>query len=783
MVRGATGNVEARRRLGDCRRRHAGAIFVVGATAVAVQLTCGQTAMAQQTTNSTNGEGARDAEAASSQKPTSAKQSASRNGTASLATVVVSARKKLERAQDVPVSVSSLNAQSLIDQNKTSLQDFFSEVPGVNLAASDRGTSQVSLRGITTGGTANPTTGITVDDSPFGASLQSIGGGANIPDFDPSDLARIEVLRGPQGTLYGASSLGGLIRYVTVPANPYNFQARVELDGSSTEHGGLGFGARAAVNVPIVKDKLAVRVSAYDTATPGFIDDVRQGTSNVDSVHSRGARIAALWNVTDTLSIRSSAMYQQSWSDGSSTVDTNRVGVPLYGEYAHARIPGTDGFERTIGFYDFVVAEDLGWAKLSSTTSYSRVNYSSMQDATSTLAGFLHAVAPNANLGAAVDTTTHVNKLTQEFRIDSPDGNHKIDWRLGVFYTHEEGNAFQGIDAVNPVTAAVISGFPTVAAALNDATYRELAGFGSLTYHFTSQFDVQVGGRYSENWQDATQNSNGLLVGGTRSSNGASRQHSATYSITPRFKFSNQLMVYGTISTGYRPGGPNNIVSATTPTTYQPDRTTNYELGLKGDLFNNTLSFATDVYYIDWKNIQLLETDANGLSFFSNGGAAVSKGVETSITWVPARDLTLTGNVVYGSAKLTEDLPASSVDVGHSGDRLPFSSRWAASINGRQEFPLDIGGVALRGFVGGTITFVGQRNGQFQTAGVERLNLPAYTTYDLFSGVHMKRWSLNLFAKNIFNKYGYVGGTVAGQTNRFVVLQPRTIGLTLAYQM
>ena len=197
---------------------------------------------------------------ASSPAPATGTGTAAESSTPASQTVMVTARKKLERAQDVPVSMSAVSGESLVAKNRLSMIDYFAEVPGINLLGGDRGTSEISLRGLNSGTASRPTTAFTIDDTPF-------GGGQNIPDIDPSELQRVEVLRGPQGTLYGANSLGGLVKYVTVVPDTNRFSTRVQVDGSKMTHGTIGFGLRTAVNLPVKADVMGLRLSAYTGAT------------------------------------------------------------------------------------------------------------------------------------------------------------------------------------------------------------------------------------------------------------------------------------------------------------------------------------------------------------------------------------------------------------------------------------------------------------------------------------------------------------------------------------
>src|SRR6202012_4446346 len=173
--------------------------------------------------------------------------------------------------QDVPVPVTAIRADKLISDNQVRLQDYFTSVPGLSYAPNNQN-QYVTIRGITTGGFSNPTVGVVIDDVPFGAS-NALGGGQVIPDFDPGDLARVEVLRGPQGTLYGASSMGGLLKFVTVDPSTDGVSGRVEAGVSDVSHGAeLGYNVRGSINVPL-SDTFAMRASAFTREDPGYVDN------------------------------------------------------------------------------------------------------------------------------------------------------------------------------------------------------------------------------------------------------------------------------------------------------------------------------------------------------------------------------------------------------------------------------------------------------------------------------------------------------------------------------
>ncbi len=686
-------------------------------------------------------------------------------------TIMVTARKKLERAQDVPVSMSAISAESLIAKNRLSMTEYFSEVPGINMLGGDRGTGEVSLRGLTSGTASRPTTAFTIDDTPF-------GGGQNIPDLDPSDLQRIEVLRGPQGTLYGANSLGGLIKYVTAVPDTSRFSARVQVDGSTLAQGNSGYGLRAAVNVPVKTDVLGVRLSAYSRRDPGFINDVRTGATDINTSGTQGARLSALLMPSGTLSVRASLMHQDTDANASPTINTDRNGVPLFGQYAQNRIPDTDGYERRITFADLNIGKDFDWGRLTSVTSSSRLNFKAAQDASATLAGALNAIFPGRGLGGRNDQDSSTEQTTQELRIESPeDGKRSLDWRVGLFYSHQNNDALQTLYAVVPATGVAAAG-PTLANVQGRSKATESAVFGTATYRFSKAFDVQVGLRSNRNTSDTTTDSRGIIVS-TSIVQVKSATNATTYLLTPRYTFSPDLMAYGTLATGFRPGGPTNAATPGAPTSFGPDESRNIELGVKGDFLDRSLSVAAALYHITWKDIQLNARATSGVSFIANGGVARSAGAEISFTWVPQRGLKITGNAVYSDAELTQDFLAAVTTVGVKGNRLPFAARSTANLSFTRDFVL--GG--LNAYAGLGVSSVGTRLGDFETRNATRITLPSYTTVDLQAGLKNRNWTLSLFGKNLADKVGYIGSRVTGSSQRLVLISPRTLGVSLSYSM
>ena len=696
------------------------------------------------------------------------------------AEIVVTAQKRVERLQDVPLAVSAVTAEAFLRRGQSKLQDYFATVPGLNISAQGNGQTNIAIRGVTTGQTTNPAVGIVIDDVPFGSS-SALGYASRIlPDLDPASLSRVEVLRGPQGTLYGASSIGGLVKFVTADPSTSELSGRAEIGVNSVAHGEAGLSGRGSINLP-VSDSLAVRASGFYRRDGGYVDNVTTGEKDVNRINAYGGHVAALWTPTELLSVKLAALIQNVEGKGSSEVDANYLLQPQLGALRQARVPGADHYEIAARLFYGTINYDLGPATLTSVTSYGTSSYEASVESTfrfGDLAAAVYGVP-----GAALENDFFTKKLSQELRLTSS-GEGPIDWMIGGFYTRERTAADQN------VVALTAGGAPSglVIGTLFPTKFRELAAFGSVTVKLGERFDIQAGGRYSGNRQRYTEIGSGPLTGDYVLAQN-SRDTKFTYHITPRFRFSRDLMLYARVATGYRVGGPNPIASADAaavgaPTEYGPDTTTNYEIGLKGSLLDRRVDFDLSFYRIDWKDIQLgLTNPANGYYYFVNGPSARSQGIEASWTLRPADGLSMVLNGAYNKARLTRDLPAGS-GFGFDGDRLPFSARFTGSASVDQDIPLTD---AVTGFVGGTISYVGRRLGEFGAGATNpRVVYPDYTQLDLRAGARFTGWTATVYATNLTDRRGVVG--VSNNSRRPSVtssygvnyIRPRTIGVTLA---
>ena len=624
---------------------------------------------------------------------------------AQLEEIIVTAEKRSERIQDTPVPVSVINTAALVNSNQMLFRDYYSSVPGLSLTTTTQSSQILSIRGIVTN-PGNPTVGITVDDMPFGSSTIA-GGGLVVPDFDPGDLSQIEVLRGPQGTLYGASSLGGLIKFVTIDPSTDRVSGNLQAGLSSVHNGNeVGYMYRGAVNVPL-NDSFAVRASGFARLDPGYIDNPVFSANGLNAAHADGGLLSALWKPSQDFSLKLNALLQEVRGDGSSDVDME----PGLGDLQQNYLPGVGAYKRSVQAYSATVKAKLGDTDLISISGYNVNKFSDSWDYTFALAPF--TLTQFGVSGTPILTSNKTNKFTQELRLSSSIAQ-SVDWSLGAFYTHESSQYEQFLLAANSSTGAVVG---TWCDCSSPSTYTEYAVFPDLTFHVTNRFDVQVGARASRIRQTFLPE---VLTGpyaqvflGVPSPVIVPAAYASgnpfTYLVTPRYQVSPDLMVYARLASGYRAGGSNQGVPGVPPQ-YNPDKTQNYEIGAKGDFFDHMLSFDASIYYIAWKDIQLSFIDPqNFMVYTGNGTAAKSQGVELSIKLAPSRGLAIEAWVTYDDAVLTEAFPAAVVAAGEyglAGDRLPFGSRYSGYVSVDRQFPLASRWI---GFVGGDMSYVGDR--------------------------------------------------------------------------
>jgi len=697
--------------------------------------------------------------------------------------IVVTAQKREERLQDVPVPVTALSAQALIDYHELRIQDYYTRVPGLNVTPGDyRGDPILTIRGITTGGggLVNPTVGIVIDDVPFGSST-GLGGGGPAIDIDPTDLARIEVLRGPQGTLYGVSSIGGLLKYVTVDPSTESLTGHLQAGTSAVYHGAeAGYNASAAVNVPL-GDAWAIRASGSVRRDPGYVDNIETGQRGINEGEVTAAHLSALWRPSGSLSLKLSALVQDIDNYGSPQVE------PALGDLKQSLERGTGTYHKNTQAYSAILKAKLGNIDVTSLTGYSVNHFRDTVDDSYALGSF---AIPLFGVNSWIFTDdARTDKFTQEFRLSSPIGQY-FDGLLGLFYTHERTPYLETDYAENPQTGALAGYwltsdyFPT--------TYEEYAVFADLKAHLTSSFDIQFGGRESQNRQTYMETLIGVadaaFFGGSSPVVNPlvdTKNDSFTYLVTPQYRLTPDFMVYARLASGYRAGGPNPTSTIFhLPPSFGPDTTRNYEVGAKGDFLEHTLSLDASVYYIDWRDIQLqLTAPVSGANYYANASRAKSQGIEFSFEASPIVGLRFAGWVAFNEATLTQGFPATSISAGGAygvrGNPLPDSSRFSGNLAFDETV---IATSQISAFVGAAVSYVGEREGVF-TSSSERQFFPAYAKADVHMGFKDGPWTTTVFVDNVADRRGVLsGGLGTLYPIAFTYIQPRTAGVSVARQ-
>jgi iron complex outermembrane recepter protein len=699
-----------------------------------------------------------------------------------LSEIIVTATRRSESIQNVASSITALTSGGLEQIKARDLNDFAGFVPGLSFASTGPSTNLLVIRGITTGSQLSSATGVYLDDIPLGASTSN-GVGYQSLNINAFDLNRVEVLNGPQGTLYGATSLGGTIRYIPNAPDLKSFGLDAGVEVSSTEHGHINHAYTGMVNMPIA-DVAAIRIDGYQVYDSGYAKDPIYGRDNQGWARSEGGRVALLLKPTDDLDITLRASTQHIPSESADVGFRDpKTRQPTYGTYDQA-YPTFQPSNYSLTLYSAAINYDTPWAKFSSITGLQVNNGTSYTDNSLTYdaaLGFLGAAADPWSL--YVNTTT--KKFTQEFRVASHE-NTTFQWLAGAFLSNEKTSEVVDLfDNANP--GGTILGISPFTSFL-PSTYREYAAYADGTIFFTKQLELGLGVRYSRQKQAYEETVSGLLATGSYAvltpPVATSDQSVMTYLINPKFHITDDVMVYARAASGFRPGGPNFVLSPGLGNpTYNPDRLWSYELGEKATFLDKRATLNFDIYDILWKDIQVT-VNVGGVNQLENAGTARVTGAEMAFNYRIISALTLGGSAAYTNARLTST-PAV-IDVTTPGVRLPLSPRFNFALIGSYDVDLSGGYV---GSINVTDRWIGERNAGFGTKISQQYVLSSYNITDLNLSVHSpNHLEYGLFLRNVFDKAGEVSANIiplqynpAAPVQVFLA-QPRTVGLSINYK-
>ncbi|RIX77230.1 TonB-dependent receptor [Acidovorax cavernicola] len=690
--------------------------------------------------------------------------------------VSVTAQRRREPAREVPLTADVLKGEDMERGGYQSLSDLAALLPGMNHNQSGGGTggSQITMRGISTGSQVGATVGMYVDDVPFGSSSAYAGGGSSSLDLGLFDLASVESLRGPQGTLYGAGAMGGLIKYVAVEPDPSYFSAQATAETSSTKGGKSGHVLRGMLNVPLSEGVAALRATLYQRSESGFVRDVNHGGRLVDGSKTDGARVALLLTPSKDVTLRLTALSQKQRRDGASTEDVDiATGRPVDGALTK-RLLLSEPSEVRNDLVSAALKVDLKWATLDSITGWQRTSSLGRVDSSALYSPLL---APTGIVNAAygMDYTFNNRKVTQEVRLTSP-RSRQFEWLAGMFYTNESGSKTQNL---RPFNAFQQPESPVLADARFPSTFRETAIFGTGTYYLTPEADITLGVRRSRNSQHLDQRFSGIFAPAPQPASQSS-EGVTTWLLTGRWRPAERQAVYVRAASGYRPGGPLPLVinpldgTALNNSSFKSDSLWSYEVGWKGDIVPGRLTTEVALYQIDWKDMQVFTSSA-GFSGIGNAGRARSRGIEWTVRAAPTDSLRLATALSAIDAKLVDD----SRDLGgKAGERLPNTARLSLALQADYDFRL--GGNPA--YLGATLRYTGDRWNSFKEApGIPAYRMPAYTAIDLRGGVQIGKANIGLFVRNLTNRRGQTAAdttlSTAGGPARVNLIAPRTIGL------
>jgi outer membrane receptor protein involved in Fe transport len=742
--------------------------------------------------------------------PAMAQQAAPSTPTAALPEVTITAEKRTGTVQKTPISITAITGDELQAEGISSVAAAAAEIPGVSFKSAGPGLTEFEMRGLTSTGGESPTVGFYLDETPLTPPAMGQSGKVVI-DPDLYDLNRLEVLRGPQGTLYGAGSMGGTIRLITNAPDPDKFEGSVEVGFSGTDGGGINHTGNAMLNIPLIDGKVALRVVVTDKWDDGWIDRIVLGPfpTEVDNGTARGnvagapvakqypdsnwerldgQRAELLITPIEGLSIEPSVFFQRISQGAPNTIDS-----PPLNEAHYQPFDVPEPFNDSFALYSLVNKYDFSGIELTSATSYWKRQQHQVQDISEAMQYFIGGffgppedfpfdiVPGGLGLGAG--------SISEEFRIAST-GNDPWQWQIGTFYS--------GFDATSHVFS-YYPGFQHIFGTTNLAdnhrylTVDQNAAFGETSYQILDVLKATVGLRWF-----SYDSSSATSVSGVSASGSSAVQYgkASDTGFTPKFNLSytptDDLTIYGTAAKGFRPGGPNSPLPLSgpascaaalealglksAPTEFGPDSVWSYELGEKANFLDQRVSVRGDIYYETWTGVQQQVAPACGFKFTENAGEADVYGSEIEVAVKLLPELTLTQNFGYTHATVSATSKAAGVV---KGQRLLDVPNTTAATSLTFTTPISP-----------EFTFVARATNEFvgdmQDITYTRNTLPSHDVVGLRAGVDSGEWSAFLFIDNLTNDHSLLSNTGALSANvsifnRVATDEPRTIGVDMSY--
>ena len=720
-----------------------------------------------------------------------------------LGEIVVTAEKTSEPLSKTPISISAVSSATLQEQHITDYQELSRAVPNLSYSSNGGpGQANIEIRGVASQA-GSATTGIYLDDVPINI-LNIYTSGATEPRF--FDVDRIEVLRGPQGTLYGASSMGGTIHFVSNAPDLHQFSGSTHSWVSDTQGGSINIEADSSVNLPLVDGVAALRVGALLDHESGWIDRNAAGTiaaTKINEVNTAVVRATLDWHPVDGLSIEPSLFVQRVRTGGQ---DTFGLALPEF--QSPTLVPEKESDEYAIS--SLTVKYDFGWSDLTSVTGYFwRANNRKIDGTyydSAYIGGYLQQTegyggAEISGLAAPVQFNTNVNQINQEVRLASkPAGpDNPWSWLGGLYYSRARTGLLDNeyipgfnstFESIYHATPLDILGAPfpndLVYNAFTEFVNTQEALFGQATYQIIPGLKVTAGARYEKATEELSFNSLGYFASGAPYSGS-----STGYKTTPKGVISYEIgktMIYASAAEGFRDGGINRPVPiplcsadlaslglTQAPPSYKADSLWSYELGAKSRPLSDRLSVSGSLFDIRWNNIQtdiILPTCTFDIK--DNIGSAENRGVEFETTARANEDLKINLSGNFTDARITEPVTILGVE---RGDHVPGVPRYQFSTAFDYTHPVSDN---VRGRWDLNGQWIGPSQGTIIHSDPD-FSRPAYFVMGGNVGMQWQRFDLSLFVTNLLDQHKVLQRPNIALVEYGVTVRPRTVGLAGNY--
>ena len=732
--------------------------------------------------------------------------------------VVVTARKRSENLQDVPLSIDVFTSKDLQNLSITQFEDYAVRAPSVSFISTGPNTQAFFIRGVSDGSALgnNSTTGFFVDD----LSMSRFG---RIPDLHLYDVDRIEVLNGPQGTLFGASSMAGAIRVITKKADPNGFAAGVDLDGGKISGGRYNDSYQGFVNIPLVDGVSALRLAAYEVHQGGFINNLLgtrvwpNGTTSTNAQWAgddfntqsiMGARASYVQILPADWKLELTGAYQSQNFNGAWDQDPSHFGAlnvqrfgPQYGE-AYVRTLDLN-IKGDVGIGDLVFASGYFSDPSKSTVEYSNyVQYSNFTGFP--IAAFTCKSDPTYGntpyTGCSVPTMWteswgKLSRFSNEVRLESKAGG-RAHWVTGAYLetTRSSGGEFWRYPGINFNGAAAqteLNYYGNVAKPLPEewymdasrTDYRQLSTFGDLTFDLTDRWSVEGGIEHFHSEFSTTQYEAVYFWNALNPSYVPGSSTKTNFKANVNYKADSNVLLYATFAQGFRDGAVNTGCNPVKVPAYaKPDTLNNFEIGWKSKTSDGRLLWNGAVYYMPWKNYETLIFDLETcpVTFSANIGDARIYGAESNVEYQPIDGLHLGVAANYNDPHILSNQYNNPAVVINPGQRLPFVTYFNYSADARYEIPVAADRRAYAQFD------MAHKGDMWSTLNANnRVLQPAYEIYNLRFGLTPDdgRWNSELYISNLSDTHAVIYVNQYLYDKRSTTNQPRVVGLRFSYRV